>query len=114
MSIELPEDELAELAAILESGELRVLRNRFDAPRDVRQPLHRFTDRVWFFPFGVAPDPRQLVQVFVNGFLAHEGLEFRMVRVGDTRPLYVVVMDRPLRHDEVVQAFYRAVPIPGV
>lgn len=109
--IELPEDELRELADILESGELRMLRNRFEHPRDVRQALHRFTDRVWFFPFGVAPDPRHTIQVFVNGFLVHEGLEFRIVRVGDRRPLYVVVMDRPLRQDEVVQAFYRAVPV---
>lgn len=109
--IELPEDDLRELAEILESGELRMLRNRFAQPRDVRQPLHRFTDRVWMFPFGIAPDPRQVIQVFVNGFLAHEGMEFRVVRVGDRRPLYVVVMGRPLREDEVVQAFYRAVPV---
>lgn len=109
--IELPEDELRELADILESGELRTLRNRFDAAREVRQPLHRFTDRVWFFPFGIAPDPRHVVQVFVNGFMIHEGMEFRMVRVGNAHPLYVVVMDRALRQDEVVQAFYRAVPL---
>jgi hypothetical protein len=111
--VDLPEDELRELAEILDAGELLVLRDRFSYAREVRQGLSRFTDRVWFFPFGVHPDTRQPVRVLVNGIGQFMGEEVALVRVGKVHPLTVAVMCRPLGPDELVQAVYVAVPQRG-
>jgi hypothetical protein len=110
VSLELPADELAELAEILDSEQLHVLRDRYARPREVRQPLLRFTDRVWLFPFGVTPDIRQPVQVYVNGLLAWMGREVELVRVGRVHPVVVAVMGRPLHLGDVVAAVYVVVP----
>lgn len=110
MPVELPKAELAELARILDSGDLRVLRDRFEAARHVRQQLIRFTDRVWMFPFGVHPDVRQPVRVVVNGLTQHMDDEVELVVVGRVRPVTVAVMWRPLGPSEVAQAVYVAVP----
>jgi len=110
MPVEMPDDELAELAEIVDGGGLRVLRDRFERPRHVRQGLLRFTDRVWLFPFGVRPDMAQPIRVLVNGVGQYMGEEVAVARVGVVRPVTVAVMCRPLRPDEVVQAIYVAVP----
>lgn len=110
MPVALPHDELNLLAEILDSGRLHVLREKFDRPREVRQGLSRYTDRVWFFPFGVRPDESQPVRVLVNGLGVFMGEECVLVRVGNAHPLTVAVMSRPLGRDEVVQAVYVATP----
>jgi len=111
--MELPEDELNELAAILDSGALTPLRDRFDQPRRVRQELSRYSPRIYLFPFGLHPNPTYPVQVFVNGigvWMEHEAV---LARIGTRHPLTVVVLDRPLGISEVVQATYQAVPEIG-
>ena len=94
MALEHP-PELLELAELLDSGELTVLRDRFAHPREVRQGLIHYTARVWLFPFGVRPDPAQPVRVLINGLGIFMGEECHLVRVGKVHPLTVVVMSRP-------------------
>lgn len=110
MPVEMPEDELARLAEMLDGGKLHVLRDRYGRPRRVRQGLTRFSDRVWMFPFGVRPDEGQPVQVFVNGVGQYMGEEVEIVRVGERSRATVAVTYRVLRDGDVVQATYVAVP----
>ena len=106
---ELPADALAELARSLDAGELQVLRDRWPGRREVRQSLTRYTDRVWLFPFGAAPDMEQPVRVMVNGIGQFMGEEVQLVPVGKQK-LIVAVMWRPLGPPEVVAAVYVAKP----
>lgn len=111
--MELPDDDLRELASILDSGGLTPLRDRFDQIRRVRQELSRYSPRIYLFPFGIHPDPRSPVQVFVNGLGVWMGNEAVLVQVGIKEPLTVVVLDRKLNEREVVQATYHAAPRIG-
>lgn len=65
------------------------------------------------FPFGLHPNTRAPVQVFINGIGVWMGNEAELVRVGMKHPVTVVVLDRELRDTEVVQATYQAVPEIG-
>lgn len=112
MPVQLPEAELRELAEILDSGELSILRDRSEHPRYVRQDLTRYTDRVWLFPFGGDPDQQLPVDVFVNGLVLARG-EFELVRVGSREPVTALVFDRPVGIDEHVTSTYTALPRAG-
>lgn len=109
MPVQLPELELRELAEILDSGELHILRERADHPRHVRQDLTRYTDRVWLFPFGGDPDERLPVDVFLNGLVLSRG-EFELVRVGSREPVTALVFERPVGAGEHVTSTYTAMP----
>lgn len=75
--------------------------------------MTRYTDSVWLFPFGAAPDVRQAVQVFRNGLPQWMGHEVHLVRVGTVRPLTVAVLEPPAREGDVVQASYVVFPEVG-
>lgn len=111
--MQLPDDELKQLAEILDSGDLVPLRDRFDQPRQIRQQLSRYSSRIYFFPFGVHPNIGYPVQVFINGLNVWMGEEAELVRVGRKEPLTVVVLSRDLKDTEVVQATYQTVPTVG-
>lgn len=72
----------------------------------MRQELSRYTDAVWLFPFGAAPDLRAPVQVFRNGVAQWVGEEAQLVMVGARRPTAVVLLDPPAREGDVLQATY--------
>jgi hypothetical protein len=111
--MEFPETDLCELANILDSGELEPLRDRFDRPRRVQQELQRFTDRIYLFPFGVHPDSRAPIQIFRNGLGIWMGEEAALRRVGQVRPITVVVLDPPVGTSERISATYQAKPEIG-
>jgi hypothetical protein len=75
--------------------------------------MTRYSDHVWLFPFGAAPDVRQPVQVFRNGLPQWMGEEVRLVRVGTKRPTTVAVLEPPTREGDVVQASYAVFPEVG-
>lgn len=106
MAIELPHDDLRELAVILDSGEFQVLRERFDHPREVRQPLTNFTPLVWLFPFGIAPNPQHTIQVFLNGLTLWADNEYMLTPVKSREALTVVVLSRPTTPADRMQATY--------
>jgi hypothetical protein len=108
--VTLPEEELNELAELLDSGALVVLRDRYDRPRRTKQPLQRYSDRIWLFPFGTHPDPGQDVTVFRNGLPCYMGHEAELVRVGRSQPISVVVFQIPTRELDKIQASYICIP----
>jgi len=107
MAFEDATDDQAELARLLETGELVPLRDRFDKARRVKQILAPFTSRVWLFPFGVQPSPDHAVEVFRNGMSQYMGEECRVSKAGS---ISVVVFAEPLHEGDRVQASYIAVP----
>ena len=111
--MEHPEADLVELGNILDSGELQPLRDRFDRPRHVQQELQRYTDRIYLFPFGVHPHPKEPVQVFRNGLGIWMGEEAELLKVGIVRPVTVCVIDPPVSTTERISATYVARPEVG-
>lgn len=111
--MDLPDDDLRELASILDSGDLKPLRDRFDYPRRVRRPLERYTDRIYLFPFGIHPDLSAPIQVFRNGLGIWMGEEAQVLKVGAIHPVSVCVLDHPAGTREQIQATYTAVPEVG-
>ena len=105
--------ELRELAADLDGGRITTLRDRYPNRRKVRQIMSRYTDAIWLFPFGAAPDLRHPVQVFHNGMSVLMDDEATLVRVGSKHPLVVVVLEPPGREGDAVQATYHAKPEVG-
>ena len=108
--MDLPEDDLTGLAKTLDAGKIEALHDRFRQPRQIRQELARYTPRIFLFPFDTHPDVKIPVQVFINGIMAWMGEEVVLVKVGKIHPRTVVVIDRPLREKERVQATYVALP----
>jgi hypothetical protein len=75
--------------------------------------MTRYTDSVWLFPFGAAPDLRRPVQVFRNGVSQWMGHEVLLVKVGTVRPITVAVLEPKTREGDVVQATYEVYPEVG-
>jgi hypothetical protein len=75
--------------------------------------MNRYTDAVWLFPFGAAPDVRHPVQVFHNGLSILMGDEATLVRIGDKKPLVVVVLEPAGREGDAVAVTYHARPEVG-
>jgi len=104
--------DLAELASILDAGQIEPLRNT-DPPRGrVREQLSHFTPHVWIFPFDLHPDPSAPIEVYRNGILQMIGGDCRIVRVGTRRKLSAVVFDDPLPSKDVVLVLCHA-EVPG-
>jgi hypothetical protein len=112
MSFVVPEAELEELADVLDSGKLELLRDRYETARRIKQPLEMYTSRIWLFPFGVHPSSRHPVQVFRNGLAQWMNHEVKLFKVGSRRPLTVAVFQRETRPGDRVQATYIAVESP--
>jgi hypothetical protein len=68
--------------------------------------MTRYSDHVWLFPFGAAPDLRRPVEVFRNGLSQWMGHEVHLVRVGARRPTTVAVLEIAAREGDVMQATY--------
>jgi|GEM_PF-6200670 len=109
--MEPPERELAELAEVFDSGDIQAIRDRFDNPRRIRQRLTRYAPRVFLFPFDAPPDTNIPIQVFINGLMVWMGVEVELVKVGKVRPRLVIVTDRELHEDEIVQVTYTVLPV---
>ena len=107
----LPVEELEELAEILDSRRLEVLRDRHPRARKTKQPLSRYSSRTWLFPFGVRPSPSQPVEIFRNGMAQWMDKEVKLYQIGRMRPITVAVFLHEIREDDVVQATYTAVPM---
>lgn len=104
---ELPMDDLRELQQMLEEGHLVPLRDR-----RTKQPLERYTSRIWLFPFGLAPGPNSVypVQIFRNGSALWMGKEVKLVKLPGHVPLTVAVFRNDMREDDLILAEYLAVP----
>lgn len=103
--------ELAELDKALQEGAVEALRDRFPGQRrHIKQPLTRWGDYTWIFPFGVQPDPQQPVEVYRNGIAQWMGQECEIVVVGKPRWVTVAVFNAPSREGDVVQATYDTLP----
>ena len=107
--MEMPE-ELADLAEALDSGKLTVLRQRVYERRMLKTPLVRFTDRIFYFPFGVQPNLKTPIQVWMNGITMAENMDFVMRVIGSKIRLAVVVFQNPLTELCNSQAQYENVP----
>ena len=87
------------------------MRDRFPGRRrHVKQPLARYGDYAWIFPFGVHPDPEAPIEVFRNGLTQWMGQECEIITVGHPRSATVAVFHSPSREGDVVQATYDAIP----
>jgi len=106
-----PVEELEELAEILDSRKLEVLRDRHPRARKTKQPLSKYSSRIWLFPFGVRPSSRHPVDIFRNGMAQWMDTEVKLYQIGVLRPLTVAVFLHETRDDDVVQATYTAVPM---
>lgn len=105
-----PDNEIQELVEMLEGGKLRTLRDWYPQARRTRQPLERYTSRIWLFPFGVRPSSESPVQIWRNGLVQHLDHEVKLLQVGRTHLLTIVVFQHPTRDGDIVQADYLAVP----
>jgi hypothetical protein len=107
--MEMPK-ELADLAAMLDEGKLALLRERVSERRMLKTPLSRFTDRIFFFPFGIQPNLKAPIQVWVNGITMAEDMDFVVRVVGSKIRLTVVVFQNPLTDLCNSQALYENIP----
>jgi hypothetical protein len=105
-----PIEDLEELADLLDSGKLEVLRDRHARARRTKQPLSRYTSRIWLFPFGIHPSSRHPVEVFRNGMVQWMDNEVKLFQIGRARVITVAVFLHETREGDRVQATYVAVP----
>ena len=105
-----PAVELEELAALLDSGKLEPLRDKYEGARRTKLPLSKYTSRIWLFPFGTYPSPNHPVEVFRNGLVQWMDNEVKLFRVGKQRPITTVVFLQDTREGDIVQATYIALP----
>jgi hypothetical protein len=99
--------ELKELAEMVTSGKVVLLRDRYPHARRTKQPLAHHTSRIFLFPFGVRPSQKHPIEVFRNGLPQWMGEEVQVLRCG---PLYAAVFAQETREGDVVQATYVAAP----
>lgn len=106
-------EELADLAAMLAEGTLTPLRERVYERRMLKSPLSCFTDCIYFFPFGIQPNLKAPIQVWVNGIVMAENMDFTIRVVGTKKlQLTVVVFQNPLTTLCNSQALYENLPPP--
>ena len=103
-------EELEELAEMLDEGKLSVLRQRVSERRMLKSALTRFTDHIYFFPFGIQPNLKTPIQVWANGITMAENMDFTVRVVGSKIRLTVVVFNNPLTGSCNSQALYENVP----
>lgn len=109
----MPTDDLLELKAMLEEGQLEVLRDQTARARRTKQRLERFTSRIWLFPFGITPSTtaNYPIQVFRNGSAMWMNEEVKLITLEGNKRLTVAVFRYPMREDDLILAEYLAVPI---
>lgn len=111
MDFDLPTQELQELSDRLDDRTVIPLRDRYDKPRRIKQPLSRYSSRVWLFPFGIHPSRKHPVEVFRNGLVQWMDHEIMLRPVGRKKPMTVVVFLQDTKEGDLVQATYIAVPL---
>lgn len=90
---------------------MRTLQVRFPGQRrHTKQPLTRWGDYTWLFPFGIQPDLKAPVEVYRNGIAQWMGQECEIVVVGSPRWVTVAVFGAPSKEGDVVQASYETDP----
>lgn len=110
MDFIIPAKELEELGDVLDSGKLEPLRNQFEGARLTKQPLTKYTSRIWLFPLGTHPSLKHPVEVFRNGMTQWMDHELKLIRVGKTKPIIVVVFLQETKEGDLIQATYMALP----
>ena len=110
MDFIIPTDELKELAELLDSGKLESLRDKCEEGRRTKVMLSKYTSRIWFFPFGARPNLKHPIEVFYNGMAQWMNHEVKLVRVGQKKPITVVVFLQETKEGDLVQATYMILP----
>jgi hypothetical protein len=108
------QDELVELAELLDGGTFHVIRERVTEGNWLRPVLGRFSARIYFFPVGRQPNLGEPIMVFLNGIVQMQDGDFQLQIVGTKRKLVVVVFDHDLSPLDTVQAQYENVPPPDL
>lgn len=108
-----PTEDLEELVRVMDEGKVEDLRDHYPEPRRTKQPLTRYTSRIWLFPFGIHPSHHEPLQVWRNGMSQWIEVEVKLFRVGKLKPITVLVFEQPTHETDRVQASYTAVPIKG-
>lgn len=111
LEMNVPEEELLELAKLIESRKVVAINDWYDKPRRTKHGLHRYTSRIFFFPHGIHPVPNTPVEVFRNGLAVWMGKEAQLATIGgDNHSITVVVFSTELPEGDRVQATYTAGP----
>ena len=102
--------ELGQLAAMLDSDKFHALRQRVLERRYLKSQLERFSDRVFFFPIGIQPNLKAMIQVFQNGICMADPHDYTFRVVGKTTKVAVVVFKHDLHPQDIIQATYENIP----
>jgi len=102
--------ELIDFVAMLDEGTVQPLRQRATERIRLRSALTRFSDRVYFFPFGIQPNLDQPVTVFLNGMVQMQDEDFVLLNLGTRLRVVAVVFDETLSELDTVQAQYDNTP----
>jgi len=101
---ELP--DLEDFTNFLNSGNLVLLRARISEKHLFRSKLERFSDRVYYFPFGVQPNLEKPVMIFANGMVM-DASEFSLHIVGpESLQVVAVVFQEGLTEECSAQASF--------